>query len=116
VLELVVEATFRLGNVPVRIVTFGGVLLSSMRPVKRSTELFWSTSYENPVCTGWSRYIIFETSFQDQGLLVVELESVFIEHGPFSRRSPRIEDAPGPPFIQRVSGAFWGFFLAWKYQ
>jgi hypothetical protein len=54
--------------------------------------------------------------FHDQGFRVVEFESGFTLHGPFSVRRPSIEELPGPPFSQIDKGAFAGSFRASKNQ
>jgi hypothetical protein len=60
------------------------------------------------------RYI--PSLFQDHSLSLVELESGFTQHGPFSESSPSIEELPGPPFIHIDSGALAGSFRASKNQ
>ena len=75
---------------------------------------------------------MFTSLFHDHGFSVVEFESALILHGPFSWRSPIIDEDPGPPqarissnsvfsdyhapFIHIDSGAFFGSFLDSKNQ
>lgn len=67
------------------------------------------SSYENPVCTGWSMYSIFDTLFQLHGFSTVELESDCTMHGPLWPPTAWVVEArPGPPWSQTVSGAVHG--------
>lgn len=54
--------------------------------------------------------------FHEFGFKVVEFESGLMKQGPFSSSKPLREEAPGPPFIHMLRGAFWGSDLASKNQ
>lgn len=52
---------------------------------------------EYPVPGGWSTHTPWALVVQLNGLVVVTLPSSLIVHGPFSPRSARREEQPGPP-------------------
>ena len=72
---------------------------------------FWISVYEYPVCTGISMYSMLLLRFIDHGLRVLLFESGLTMQGKLIS-PPSKKDAPGPPGIHIVVGAFAALFLA----
>lgn len=59
---------------------------------------------------------MFDALFQLHSDGLVEFESGFAKHGPFSSSNAYIDEDPGPPFNHIVSGALLGSSRASKNQ
>lgn len=46
---------------------------------------------------GWSIHMMLALVFHEKGLLTVPVPSLLTEQGPFSAKSARIDEQPGPP-------------------